>query len=180
MPNIVVKEKLNQIFYSSYIADSRPKGIAPGKGIFDNRIRLFADIGDPARTNVRFQPMPGEQTAKVKSLGIFTSLSDEEDDALCDDDTWYKLSINGEDISIARQSLSRYDGCTTRYDGCTKLSVYRPRKEWVIINPRDTFFVEISSGEEFTKKMRKIETGGLCRYAEITAILEVTLTREVQ
>lgn len=183
MPRLVgITERMDQILYSAWIADTRPGGIGVSNETrFRNPMRLFmTDIGDQRRTNFRQAGELGfDRTASIRKIGFHVSFSDPKDFDLVFN---YHNGVSFE-VNIGGEPVHRID--TVQGEKISPAYSYGIRhlerlNQPVDIGKHQNFFVELCSDKEVEKRMHLIESGEAKEYAEFKSVLDVTMTREVQ
>lgn len=177
MPRIIgIRERINQIYYSGWIADTREGGAGISPALtFQKEMKLFVTLEhDSQRCNMSFAgQFPGDRSALVKTISVFTSFSDANHAKLCRTMT-HALIINKKAVIVNTGTGQ------VRKHGNIKLVNNNPTQNTVIAT-RTPFHMLVVSSEEFYLEMKKIERGEYeDTYAEITGILDTIATREVQ
>jgi hypothetical protein len=182
MPRLVgITERMDQILYSAWIADTRPGGIGVSNETrFRNPMRLFmTDIGDQRRMSFRQAGELGfDRTASIRKIGFHVSFSDSHDfDQVFNyhNGVSFEVNIGGEPVHRIDTVQGRRISPTHSY-GIRRLEQLG---EPIEIPKRHNFFVELSSDKDVEKRMHLIESGEVKEYAEFKSILDVTMTREV-
>ena len=182
MPRLVgITERMDQILYSAWIADTRPGGIGVSNETrFRNPMRLFmTDIGDQRRTNFRQAGELGpDRTASIRKIGFHVSFSDSHD---FDEVFNYHNGVSFE-VNIGGEPVHRIN--TVQGEKISPAYSYGIRhlehlNQPVDIGKHQNFFVELCSDKDVEKRMHLIESGEAREYAEFKSILDVTMTREV-
>lgn len=183
-----IVERLDQILYSAWIADTRPDGMGvSGEASFRNPMRLFmTDIGDRRRMNL-YQPgsLGNDRTASIRKAGFHISFSNEDDFNLV-------CSVIGAEFAINVCNTPVHSiGTTDQYFATRAMPSPKPTyshgirvleelKKPIAIPARAGFFVELKSCPSIAERMQQIESGRAEEYAEFKSILDITMTREVQ
>ena len=177
MPTLIsVRERLNQIYYHGWIADTRPggAGVLPTDP-FMREMRLFAvPSTDPQRTNMNFfTRVPEGMSVNVKKIGVFASFTNPNHLPLAMEGR-YNLFVNQEVVPVDKK-----EPCIKARRPDNTLLLTKTIDE-AVIGPESTFFMRVRSSGKLYREMKKIERGVYPdTYAEITGILDTISTREV-
>lgn len=182
MPRIVgIREKSDQVFYSGWVADTRPDGVGIShEAHFRNPMRLFmTDIGNPLRTNMYTSGgFPGDQSVLIHKMGYHVSFSRNEDfrQAFDNPGICFDLKVNNTSAHHIDTEAKMPDPELCYY-GIRRLpTLEKP----IVVMPRQSFFIELQTSNWFADVMRAIEAGRIQAYAEIKSLIDTTLSREVQ
>jgi hypothetical protein len=191
MPKIIgVMERLGWLYYSGWIADTKPGGVGKSKQVsFSKSMKLFtSDLGDEDRTNMMMSgQFGGDRTAIIKRVGYYASFSNPINFKMFQADAQFELMVGGTPTVFFTPDTINKTVSLSVPNHATGLTAFEPERTGseannkpISIATRQAFYMNIETSERFERRMRDIEQGLSLEYAQITGLLDTEVTREVQ
>ena len=178
MAGLTIVERYTQPVYDGWKVDTRDgNGNINVDAPFRKKMRLFTGTSSNPRMSNMMIPgrLVADRTGMVKRVGVFSSFSMESHKLLFKKEVMSQLFIHGEPIECNMLTYTRYRNSLLEF--CQPV---KNHENGCVIAPRMSLHMDIESGDEFYEEMKNVEAGRLLAYAEITGILDMSMTREVQ